>query len=166
MLFNLVSQHRVWQESSVGRASDRKPGTGLTQVRFLGTTRDFSPSKLVSKHVAFCPQKWDGLLGGRWGRGEGERANGSTVCSDPERLRPRTTARTTAMLRQWRPHRCAATSILHNCCFNCCVEQSHKDDVHSTAVEFSPRVSFQCIFSNCVCPSLVFYSIHQYLCAC
>ena len=33
------------------------------------------------------------------------------------------------------PGLCAATSVLHSCCFNCCVEQSHKDNVHSTAVE-------------------------------
>ena len=32
-------------------------------------------------------------------------------------------------------HRCAATSVLCNCCLYCCVEQSHKDNVHSSAVE-------------------------------
>ena len=49
--------------------------------------------------------------------------------------RPWTTARTTTMLRQWRPRHCEATSVLCSCCFNCCVEQSHKDNVRSTAVE-------------------------------
>ena len=39
------------------------------------------------------------------------------------------------MLRQWGPRHCVATSILRNCRFNCCTEQSHKDNVRSTAVE-------------------------------
>ena len=30
---------------------------------------------------------------------------------------------------------CTATSVLCNCCLNCCAGQSHKDNVHSTAVE-------------------------------
>jgi len=30
---------------------------------------------------------------------------------------------------------CAATSVLRNCCFNCCAEQSHKDNVRSSAFE-------------------------------
>ena len=33
------------------------------------------------------------------------------------------------------PRHYVATSVLSNCCFNCCVEQSRKDNVHSTAVE-------------------------------
>ena len=30
---------------------------------------------------------------------------------------------------------CTATSVLHKCCLNCCAEQSHKDNVRSSAVE-------------------------------
>ena len=33
------------------------------------------------------------------------------------------------------PRHCAATSVLRNCCFNCCAGQSHKDNVRCTAVE-------------------------------
>ena len=33
------------------------------------------------------------------------------------------------------PRHCTAATVLHNCCFNCCAEQSHKDNVHSTVVE-------------------------------
>ena len=33
------------------------------------------------------------------------------------------------------PRHCAATSVLRNCCLNCCAEQSHKDNVRSPAVE-------------------------------
>ena len=33
------------------------------------------------------------------------------------------------------PRHYAATSALHNCCFNCCTGQSHKDNVRCTAVE-------------------------------
>ena len=32
------------------------------------------------------------------------------------------------------PRHCAATSVLRNCCLNCCAEQSHKDSVRNTAV--------------------------------
>ena len=50
--------------------------------------------------------------------------------------RPWTTARTTTVLRQWGPRHCElATSVLRNCCFNCCAKHSHKDSVRSTAVE-------------------------------
>ena len=30
---------------------------------------------------------------------------------------------------------CVATNVLCNCSFKCCAEQSHKDNVRSTAVE-------------------------------
>ena len=71
------------------------------------------------------PQKPNGLLETGKGGG-GERVSGSTTRSDPESpRRPWTTARTTTMLRQWG----------HSCCFNRCVDQSHKDSIHSTAVE-------------------------------
>ena len=33
------------------------------------------------------------------------------------------------------PRHCATTSVLRSCCLNCCAEQSHKDNVRSTAVE-------------------------------
>ena len=33
------------------------------------------------------------------------------------------------------PRHCPATSALHNCCFNCSVGQSHKDNVRCTAAE-------------------------------
>ena len=33
------------------------------------------------------------------------------------------------------PRHCVATSALRNCSFNCCAEQSHKDNVRSTVVE-------------------------------
>ena len=33
------------------------------------------------------------------------------------------------------PRHCIATSVPHNCSFDCCVDQSHKDNVRSTAVE-------------------------------
>ena len=39
---------------------------------------------------------------------------------------------------QWKavsPGHCTASSALCNCCFNCCAGQSHKDNVHCTAVE-------------------------------
>ena len=39
------------------------------------------------------------------------------------------------MLRQRGPRHCAATSVLRNCFFSCCAEQSHKDNVRSTAAE-------------------------------
>ena len=35
--------------------------------------------------------------------------------------------------------RCPATSALRNCCFNCRAGQSHKDNVHCTAVEEHPE---------------------------
>ena len=70
------------------------------------------------------------------GKGKGERVSGLTTHSNPERPRRLwTTTRTTTMLRQWKLHHCTATSILLSCCFNCCAEQSHEDNVHSTAVE-------------------------------
>ena len=49
--------------------------------------------------------------------------------------RPWTTTRTTAMLRRWDPG-CAKQLVCSaNFCFNCCTEQSHNDNVRSTAVE-------------------------------
>ena len=33
------------------------------------------------------------------------------------------------------PRHCASTSVLRNCCFNCCAGQSYKDNVRCTAVE-------------------------------
>ena len=33
------------------------------------------------------------------------------------------------------PRHCTATSVLCNCCLNCCAGQSHKDNVRSTAAE-------------------------------
>ena len=33
------------------------------------------------------------------------------------------------------PRQCEAASVPRNCCFNCSAEQSHKDNVRSTAVE-------------------------------
>ena len=44
-----------------------------------------------------------------------------------------TTTRTTALLKRWGPRHCEASSVLRNCCFNCCAEQSRS--VCSTAVE-------------------------------
>ena len=32
-------------------------------------------------------------------------------------------------------HHCTAGNVLCNCYLNCCAEQSHKDNVHSSAVE-------------------------------
>ena len=37
------------------------------------------------------------------------------------------------------PRHCAVTSALRSCCFNCCAGQSHKDNVHCTAVEEQPE---------------------------
>ena len=38
--------------------------------------------------------------------------------------------------RQWGPRQCETQQVYSaNCYFNCCAEQSHKDAVHSTAVE-------------------------------
>ena len=34
---------------------------------------------------------------------------------------------------------CIASSVPRNCCFNCCAEQSQKDNVRSTAVEKQPK---------------------------
>ena len=31
------------------------------------------------------------------------------------------------------PRHCSATSVLRNCCPNCCTEQSHRDNVRSAA---------------------------------
>ena len=85
-----------------------------------------------------------GWGGGGGGGGEGavrggggrERMSSSSASFDPERQRRMwTTARTTAMLRQWGPRHCVATSILRDCCFNCCAKQSRKDNVRSSAVE-------------------------------
>ena len=33
------------------------------------------------------------------------------------------------------PRHCVATSVPRSCCFNCCAEQSHKDNVRNTVVE-------------------------------
>ena len=33
------------------------------------------------------------------------------------------------------PRHCPLASVLRNCCFNCCAEQTDKDTVRSTAVE-------------------------------
>ena len=37
------------------------------------------------------------------------------------------------------PCHCVATSALRNCCFFCRAGQSHKDNVHCTAVEEQPK---------------------------
>ena len=66
-------------------------------------------------------------------RGGGEGVDRTLRNGRPRR--PWTTGRTTTMLRQWGPCHCVATSASRNCCFNCCAEQSHKDNVRSTAVE-------------------------------
>ena len=39
------------------------------------------------------------------------------------------------VLRQWGLHHCVATSFLRICCFNCCVEQSHKGRLPSSTPE-------------------------------
>ena len=61
---------------------------------------------------------------------------GSPARSDPEKSRrPWTTARTT-MLRQWGRRNCVATSVPRIAVSTRgCAEQSHKDNVRSTAVE-------------------------------
>ena len=56
--------------------------------------------------------------GGAGGGGGGANSDGSTARSNPKTKAPWT----------------AATTIC-NCCLSCCAEQSHKDNVRSTAVE-------------------------------
>ena len=74
-----------------------------------------------------------GADGGGGGR---ERMSSWSARFDPERQRRMwTTARTTAMLRQWGPRHYVATGILRDCCFNCCAKKSRKDNVRSSAVE-------------------------------
>ena len=79
--------------------------------------------------------------GGAWG-GRGRKSDGSTA--DTARKRPERpwTAATenngSVKVVSPRPH-CAATSALRNCCFNCHVGQSHKDNVCCTAVEEQPE---------------------------
>ena len=49
---------------------------------------------------------------------------------------PWTAARTTKMLiKAVSARHCAAASVLRNCRFSCCAEQSHEDNVRSFAVE-------------------------------
>ena len=49
--------------------------------------------------------------------------------------RPWTTARTTTMLGSGDLASAKQLVYSANCCFNCCAEQSHKDNVRSTVVE-------------------------------
>ena len=85
----------------------------------------------VSKHVALCPQKRGGLVGiGTGGGGGGGRRKSEWL---DRALWPRMTEEA-ADHRQNNSYvravgasplcHCVATSVLHNCCFNCCVEQS------------------------------------------
>ena len=66
---------------------------------------------------------------GRGGR-ESEGLTVDTARKRPERLW--TATRTMEVL--------SATSALRSCCFNCRAEQSHKDNVHCSAVEKQPEV--------------------------
>ena len=86
-----------------------------------------------------------GAVGGEGGTGVGAVGGEGGGLGDSEWLdrplppgrprRPWTTARTTTTLRQRGPRHCVATSVLRNCCFDCCAELCHKDNVRSTAVE-------------------------------
>ena len=102
----------------------------------------------VRKHVALHPQKRDGLLGTRKGVGRGGgrgRKSEWLVRSLPLGSRPKrpwTTARTTTVLRQWRPRHCVGACVLRSCCLNCCAEQSHKDSVRNTAVGEQLKLPF------------------------
>ena len=69
------------------------------------------------------------------GRGDGAEMNSTSALSYTQRpKRPSATARTT-MLRRWGPRQCQATLHFVNCCFNSCVDQSHKDSVRNVSVE-------------------------------
>ena len=57
------------------------------------------------------------------------------------------------------PCHCAVTSILHNCCFNCCAEQSHKD--MSIALLLSNNWSKRSppFWSLAIAEQLVYYAV-------
>ena len=87
--------------------------------------------RLKSEHFALRPQKRGGLLG--TGAGWEEGGGGGTGHRPGRPRRSWTAARTTNTFKVVSHGHCVATSVLHNCCLNCCAEQSHKDTVRSTA---------------------------------
>ena len=94
----------------------------------------------VSIHFASCPPKRGGLLGTGTRGEEGERVT----------ARPRAPTRKTEeavdrrhnnqnfnvkAVKAVSPRHSVGTSVPRSRCFNCCAEQSHEDNVRSTAVE-------------------------------
>ena len=91
-------------------------------------------------HFALSPQKRGGLLATGTGGGRGRKSEGSTADTARKRPeRPWTAARTMESVKAVFPRHCPVTSALHNCCFNCRAGQSHRDNVHCTAVEEQPE---------------------------
>ena len=90
----------------------------------------------------FCLTSTEARLLSRDGGGGGgeeggrERVKARSQAPTRKTKMPWTATRTTTkMLRQCPLRHCAATSVLRSCCPNCCVEQSHKDNVRSSAAE-------------------------------
>ena len=108
----------------------------------VGHTDIHSMSQGVSEwvHFALCPQKWDGLLGMGMG-GEKRTKEWRLDCG----YCPKKTSETVdcrqnnGSVKAVSPRHCTATSALCNCCFNYHTGQSHRDNVHCTAVEEQPK---------------------------
>ena len=86
-----------------------------------------------SKHFALRPQYWGGLLG--TGRDGGERVKAWPHTPTQKTGEAVHHCQNHQNVKAVCPRHCTATSVPRNCCFNCCVEQSHKDNVHVAAVE-------------------------------
>ena len=91
-------------------------------------------------HVALRPQKRGCLLGTGTEGEEDERVKARPA--DTARKKTGETAdrrQNNGSVKAVSPRHCAATSALHNGCFNCRAGQSHKDSVRCTAVEEQPE---------------------------
>ena len=87
-------------------------------------------------HFALHPQKRGCLLGTGTGGEEGERVKALDRRYHPKKTRETADRRqNNGSVKAVSPCHCAATSALRNCCFNCRAGQSHKNNVHYTAVE-------------------------------
>ena len=87
----------------------------------------------VSKHFAWHPQKQGGLLRIGTGGEGGERVK-VRLCAPTQKTREAVDChQNTGSLKAVPPCHCVEASVLHNCCFNWGVGQSHKDNVCCTA---------------------------------
>ena len=85
---------------------------------------------------AVRPQKRGSLLGtGGGGGGGAAKSEGSTRTPTRKTEEAVDRRQNNQNVKAVSPRRCGATSILGNCCLDCCAEQSHKENDRSTAAE-------------------------------